>query len=65
MKDFETITEYEALNMIWRDLLIRMVREQNLIDENPNAQIAKIRLEKIDRQIKEIETRIIEIEQNK
>lgn len=65
MKDFETITEYEALYMMWRDLLIRMIKEQNLIEINPNAQIARIRLEKIEKQIEEVHKRIIEIEQNK
>lgn len=65
MQNFETITEYEALYMMWRDLLIRMDREQKLINENPNTKIAKFRLEKIYKQIEEIEKRIIEIEQNK
>lgn len=62
MKNFETITEYEALGMMWKDLLIRMVRERDLLEENPNNQIAKIKLEKIDKQLKEVEYRILEIE---
>lgn len=68
MKDFKTITECEILNMAWMELLNRYVEEEERNDKfkkeygRPN-QICEYRLKKLDEQINEIHSRIIEIEQ--
>lgn len=68
MKDFKTITEYEILNMAWMELINRYVEEEERNDKfkkeygRPN-QICEYRLKKLDEQINEIHSRIIEIEQ--
>ena len=68
MKEFKTITEYEVLKMMYRDLLERIIKDENSIaqyriDYERNPQIATKRLKKLDEQLEEVRERIIEIEQ--
>lgn len=68
MKNFETITEYEILNLAWIELLKSYIKEEERNDQfkkeygRPN-QICEYRLKKLDEQINEIHSKIIEIEQ--
>lgn len=68
MKDFETITEYEVLKMMYRDLLERIIKDENIIaqyriDYQKNPHITTKRLKKLNEQLEEVRERIIEIEQ--
>lgn len=67
MKNFETITEYEILSMAWIELINRYTKEEEKNDQfkkehgRPN-QICEYRLKKLNEQIDEIHSRIIEIQ---
>lgn len=64
MKTFEHITEkeilYHSINVIYE----RLNREREILKRNPNAPIAKFKVEKFSAQYNEINNRILEIERN-
>lgn len=70
MKDFETVTEYEILNMVWAEILCKIIKEEEMNKEfkkkyNKPNEISEYRLKKLNKQAEEIKKRLIEFEQNK
>lgn len=67
MKDFETITEYEILEMAWVELITRFAKVEERNEQfkkeygRPN-QIYEYRLKKLNEQAEEIHRRMIEIQ---
>lgn len=69
MKDFNTITEYQILSLVYRSLLERISHTEEINDRTKQAEgkdnrICQIRLKVYNEQLEEIRERIIEIEQN-
>lgn len=68
MKEFKTITEHEILTMAWDKLLDRILKEEERNEQfkkekgRPNN-ISEYHIKKLNEQIKEINNRILEIEQ--
>lgn len=67
MKNFETITEYEILEMAWIELITRYAKEEERNEQFKKEygrpdQICEYRLKKIDEQANEIHSRMIEIQ---
>lgn len=68
MKEFKTITEHEILIMAWYKLLDRILKEEERNEQfkkekgRPNS-ISEYHIKKLNEQIKEINNRILEIEQ--
>ena len=69
MKDFNTITEYQILSLVYRSLLERIshteeINERTKQESGKDNRICQIRLKVYNEQLEEIRERIIEIEQN-
>lgn len=68
MKEFKTMTEHEILKIVWLELLDRILKEEEINEQfkkeygRPNS-ICECHIKKLNEQIKEIEDRILEIEQ--
>lgn len=67
MKEFKNITEYEALKMMYRDLLERIIEDEKVtaqyrLEYQRDPHITTKRLKKLNEQIEEVKERIIEIE---
>ena len=62
MKTFEHITEKEILYHAYHTILDRLIKEREILELNPNAPIAKYRVEKYQKQCNELHNRILEIE---
>lgn len=63
MKTLTTMTEKELLYLANDALLDRWLKEYEFLTKNPENIIAKARVEKYDKQIDEIQARIIKLEQ--
>lgn len=69
MKDFNTITEYQILYLVYHSLLERISHEEEINERTKKEigrdnRICQSRLKMYNEQLEEIRERIIEIEQN-
>jgi ribosomal protein S15P/S13E len=62
MKELETVDEHTLLSLALMELIERTVGERNYLLRNPKDQTSTRRLETLQAQAKEIESRIAEIE---
>ncbi len=68
MKEFNTITEYQILYLVYNSLLERIAHEEEINERTKREigrdnRICKSRLKMYNEQLEEIRERIIEIEQ--
>jgi len=64
MNNFTSISEKEILYAATYELMRKQNDEEARLQLNPNSQIAKSRIDKLDKQLREINDRIIKIEKS-
>lgn len=64
MKEFETLTELELLNLAYDTLLDRWYKETKFLETCPNKHntIAEARIKRCDAKMDELHARILELE---